>query len=220
MKPPLTLLGRLAAWVVGFLLRTTCRQLEEVSAKACQTYRCRLEGRISVHVLRALVVGEDHRFYDHAGVDPIAVFGALSRLARRGQLSGASTIEQQLVRVLTGRRQRTIRRKMQEMLLACYMDARYSKKEIVGMYLVVAHFGWAMNGVEEACRFLGFNVATATERQAASLIARLKYPEPREPNRAKHALIERRTRHILKLMSRFISAEAPEVSSDAALLDI
>jgi penicillin-binding protein 1A len=171
-------------------------------------------------LIAALVAGEDHRFYRHKGVDPIAIASALFRLLVSGKLSGASTIEQQLVRVLTGERERTLKRKLREILLASYTSNNYSKSDIAEMYLGVAYFGWGMNGAEEACRYLSIPLPGASRRQAASLIARLKYAQPYAAAPERQFLIARRTEHILMLMSRTQETPQCEVVADAPVLDI
>jgi membrane peptidoglycan carboxypeptidase len=150
----------------------------------------------------ALVQGEDHRFYDHIGVDFVGILSALYRYFRfGGTLGGASTIHQQLVRVLTQYRRKTVRRKVREIVLACCLDRNYSKSDIAGMYLTVAYFGWQMNGVAEASKRLSIALPRMSKRQAAALIARLKYPEPSQLSDERSRLIVSRTQHILQLMS-------------------
>ena len=150
----------------------------------------------------ALVEGEDHRFYEHIGVDFVGILSALYRYFRfGGTLGGASTIHQQLVRVLTQHRRNTVMRKVREIVLACHLDRNYSKSDIAGMYLTVAYFGWQMNGVAEASKRLSIALPQMSKRQAAALIARLKYPEPFQLSDERSRLIIRRTLHILQLMS-------------------
>jgi penicillin-binding protein 1A len=150
----------------------------------------------------ALVQGEDHRFYDHIGVDFLGILSAVYRYCRfGGTLGGASTIHQQLVRVLTQNRRKTLRRKIKEIVLACHLDQNYSKPDIAGMYLTVAYFGWQMSGVTEASRRLSIVPLQMSKRHAAALIARLKYPEPFQLRDERSRLITKRTQHILQLMS-------------------
>jgi membrane peptidoglycan carboxypeptidase len=211
------LFGTLLAFIGRVLLPHSARQLNSTIRR---TNAHRAMRRSPPTLVAALVAGEDHRFYRHKGVDPIAIASALFRLVVRGKLSGASTIEQQLVRVLTDERERTLRRKLKEILLAAYTSNNYSKSDIAEMYLGVAYFGWGMNGAEEACRYLSIPLPEASRRQAASLIARLKYPQPYALTAERQFLIARRTEHILMLMSRTQETIQREVPSDAPVLDI
>jgi membrane peptidoglycan carboxypeptidase len=210
--------GKLLADLGEIMIPASWRRLRLQARAASVAYRIRLQHRLSPSLLHVLVVGEDHRFYLHAGFDPVAIAGALWRLIRLGRLSGASTIEQQLVRVLTGDRRRTVGRKAREIILACALSLTYDKAEIAGMYLAVAYFGWRMNGVEEACDRLSFNFSNINLLHAASLVARLKYPEPQYASVLRSALIERRTEHLMALLSARHVAKQEE-STHAALFD-
>jgi membrane peptidoglycan carboxypeptidase len=147
----------------------------------------------------ALVCGEDRRFYAHSGVDGRAILRAIALFIRKQELQGASTITQQLVRRLTRNYARTFKRKFKEILLANLLDAEFPKREILQCYLLVAYFGWRMNGVHEALTRQCFALPL-TSRQASQLIARLKYPEPQFASPALLARIERRAAHIERLM--------------------
>lgn len=211
--------AKLLADLGEIIIPASLTRLRVLAGAASEAYRIRLQHRLSPPLLDFLVVGEDRRFYLHAGFDPVAIAGALWRLIKSGKLSGASTIEQQLVRVLTGDRRRTVRRKTREIILACALSLTYEKAEIAGMYLAVAYFGWRMNGVEEACDRLSLNFSNITLLQAASLGARLKYPEPQYASVQRSALIVRRTAHLMSLSSARHVAEPKEVGTDAALFD-
>jgi len=212
-------LARIVAKIGRFFIPKSCNQLDKLIAVAFQSYQRRLKSRMSPALLTALIVAEDRRFYSHGGVDAIAIVGALWRFVYVRRLAGASTIEQQMVRVLTQDRGRTLRRKFRETILACTLVNKYDKPDIAGMYLAAAYFGWEMNGIEQACRRLDLNLSQLSTRQAASIVARLKYPEPDKPSAARAALIARRTEHILMLLSMARMRDASEVSSDAAFLD-
>jgi penicillin-binding protein 1A len=149
-------------------------------------------------VLRILVLGEDRRFYSHYGVDTKATIRAFLCSLINRQLQGGSTITQQLVRVLTGRYEVTLSRKVFEMALAAKVDASYAKETQLLCYVSIAYFGWQMNGIGQACRRLGLRSPFST-RDAAQLIARLKYPEPKNPSEKLQAKIRNRTQHLEKL---------------------
>lgn len=153
-------------------------------------------------LVRALVAGEDHRFHRHHGIDPIAVGRAVIGLITGRPLGGGSTIEQQLYRVLTNRRERTIGRKLRELLGAYFLSGIYDKRTLASRYLTAAYFGAAMNGLEQAARALAYSLPDLSEEEAAALVARLKYPEPRVAGPRRRAQIHRRTRWILGRMEQ------------------
>lgn len=146
----------------------------------------------------ALVLSEDHRFYKHRGVDIYAMGRATFRYLFFRRIEGASTITQQLVRVISGRYERTFKRKFREILLSCMLEKSFNKEQIISLYLDCAYFGWRMNGFEQAMKRLNIsypiNLASASK-----IIARLKYPEPQfsDPKRAMQ--IMNRELHIQQL---------------------
>lgn len=110
---------------------------------------------------------------------------------------GASTIAMQLVRVLTGRYERTLSRKLLEMYAAMRLTKHINKDEIPRLYLFVAYYGWRMNGLIQASNRLNIDFSNCTDYEAASIVARLKYPEPQKYNQNRHNKILARTKHIL-----------------------
>jgi membrane peptidoglycan carboxypeptidase len=145
-----------------------------------------------------LIAGEDRRFYRHNGIDFVAIVRACWHWLSQGAHEGASTIEMQLVRVVTGRTERTAERKIREMALALLVSSVVPKTEIPLLYLRVAYFGWRMNGLGEACGTLGVDPTALTPRQAAGLVARLRYPAPRSLGRRRWQQIEARGEHLLE----------------------
>jgi membrane peptidoglycan carboxypeptidase len=156
---------------------------------------------IPLNLQRMLISAEDHRFLIHPGVDSKAVVRAAWRTVL-GKREGGSTIAQQLVRVATGRFERTISRKLDEMRLASQLTARFSKREIPAIYLSVAYYGWRMNGLSEARDRLKLDLGNFSNHDAAGLVARLKYPEPRIAPEARKRQIQVRTEHIMMLYER------------------
>ena len=133
-----------------------------------------------------LILGEDHRFRYHCGVDPIALCRATWRTYGCGHREGASTIAMQLVRTLTGQYEKTLARKFDEIQLAVRLTKHVRREELPTLYLWVAYYGWRMNNFHQACNRLGINPKASSLQEAAQLVARLKYPEPQiqSPNRA------------------------------------
>lgn len=151
-------------------------------------------------LLQALLVsGEDHRFFRHQGVDMKSLCRAAWRTFVCGQREGGSTIEMQLVRVLTNRYERTFRRKLREILLAVMLPTILPKSRIPSLYIQIAYYGWHMNGLFEACNRLRLSPISQSAIDSAKLIARLKYPEPQEMSAERARKIEIRAQHLLSL---------------------
>jgi membrane peptidoglycan carboxypeptidase len=151
-------------------------------------------------VVITLIAGEDHRFFQHGGIDIIAICRAIWNLLAYNKLQGASTIEQQLVRTLNKQFEKQLRRKIREVLLASLVNRVVPKEEIPGVYLSVAYFGWNMNGINQACNRLGFDLGKLSLQEAASLIARLKYPEPQFISPQRESKIAVRRQYLVDLI--------------------
>jgi penicillin-binding protein 1B len=149
-------------------------------------------------VVQAVLAIEDHRFYDHPGVDPIGVLGAVFSYAtgRRSYLAGGSTITQQLVRnvflpkfegmTLQEARQRTLKRKVLEIWVSLVLTRRASKDEILEMYLNDIPLGqrgsFAISGVPEAARlFFGKDISNVTLAEAATIAGVIQSPSALSP---------------------------------------
>jgi membrane peptidoglycan carboxypeptidase len=165
-------------------------------------YRQDNAGGVSPFLVRLLISAEDHRYFRHAGVDLIAVYRAVWRRVAWGKVEGASTIEMQMTRVVTGNYERTWKRKIKEILLATQVNETIPKTDLPAVYLRRAYFGWRMNGLKQACDRLGLRAGSMTLPDAASVISRLKYPQPRFLLRARWSKIKGRQRHIMRLYTR------------------
>jgi penicillin-binding protein 1A len=100
---------------------------------------------------KAFVAIEDRRFYWHHGVDPIGILRAVVRdVLHRGAAQGGSTITQQLAKNLFLTQERTVSRKLQEVVLALWLEHKYSKAQILELYLNRVYFGSGAYGVEAA----------------------------------------------------------------------
>ena len=155
------------------------------------------EVRPNRSMCRLLVVGEDHRIALHPGVDPLALCRAAWRTYARGRREGGSTVAMQLVRVLTGRFERTWRRKVEEMILAMLVTRHVPSDEMPALYLWAAYYGWGMNGFVRTCRRLGIDPGSCSLEESASVVARLKYPEPRKWSAKRRQQIARRTEYLM-----------------------
>jgi penicillin-binding protein 1B len=153
---------------------------------------------IPQRVTQAVLAIEDHRFYEHPGVDPIGVIGAMISYAtgRRTYLAGGSTITQQLVRnvflptfegmTLQEARARSLRRKVLEVWVSIILTQRASKDEILEMYLNDIPLGqrgsFAIFGVAEGARlFFGKDVSNLTLAEAATIAGVIQSPSALSP---------------------------------------
>lgn len=168
-------------------------------------YEIDTEARPPLIAQKLLISGEDHRFFSHPGFDLIAICRAVYRWVFLGLVEGASTIEQQLVRVLSGRYERTLTRKCNEILLATLITTVIPKHVLPSIYLNVGYFGWRMNNFGQACVRLRLTPHSMSYYEAANLVARLKYPEPRMASPERRTQIERRAHHLLNLYSLHVS---------------
>ena len=119
--------------------------------EAVDKYSC----SVPAAFIDALVVAEDHRSSLHPGIDPIGIFRALRVRLLQGQIQGASTIEQQFVRVVTARFERTTTRKLREQMLAVLLSSCRSKIAISSAYLALAFYGSHSEGLQGIRREFG-----------------------------------------------------------------
>jgi penicillin-binding protein 1A len=147
---------------------------------------------IPTNMVDALIATEDERFYDHSGIDWLGTLRAFAFLGKRG---GASTISQQLARqIFVGVRSRslikTILQKAQEYVIAVQLEQRYTKKEILSMYLNKYDFGYQADGIRSAAKiFFNKSPKELNIEESATLVGMLKnssYFNPiRRPERVK-----------------------------------
>ncbi|HLJ69843.1 MAG TPA: transglycosylase domain-containing protein, partial [Roseiarcus sp.] len=134
---------------------------------------------------KAFVAIEDRRFYSHFGIDPIGIMRAVARdiLHRGGATEGGSTLTQQLAKNLFLTQERTISRKIQEAILALWLERKYSKDQILELYLNRVYFGSGAYGVEAAAqKYFGKSARFVTLSEAAVLAGLMKSPTRLAPN--------------------------------------
>jgi len=146
--------------------------------------------------VQMLLVAEDHRNDIHPGIDPIAILRAIFVRYSLRRVQGASTVEQQFVRVVTGAYERTLKRKVREQLLALTLVRHRSKYNIAVAYLNVAYFGIYNHGLHSFTRNKGVSINQSSDRFVMNTIARLKYPEPASAVESWIVKIEQRTAYI------------------------
>ncbi len=156
---------------------------------------------MSPYIPQAVMAIEDRRFYSHFGVDPIGLARAVSQRVIHGRFTqGGSTLTQQLAKNLFLTPDRTLERKVQEVLLALWLEQKHTKDQILEMYLNRVYFGSGSYGVEAASRrYFGKSARDVTLSEAALLAGLLKAPSRLSPARDPKAS-EARTQLVLAAM--------------------
>ena len=160
---------------------------------------------------KAFVAIEDHRFYDHFGIDPLGIARAVVRnlLRSGGPMQGGSTLTQQLAKNLFLTQERTASRKIQEAILALWLERNFSKNQILELYLNRVYFGAGAYGVEAAAqRYFAKSARQVTLSEAAILGGLVQSPSRLAPNRNPSGA-QARSELVLHAMQRegFISEE-------------
>jgi penicillin-binding protein 1A len=134
---------------------------------------------------RAFIAIEDRRFYSHFGIDPVGLMrAAAANVMRRGVAQGGSTITQQLAKNLFLTQERTYWRKLQEVVLALWLERKFSKTEILELYLNRVYFGAGAYGVDAAAqRYFGKSASKVRVAEAAMLAGLVKSPSRLAPSR-------------------------------------
>ncbi|GAB4532252.1 MAG: hypothetical protein Kow00133_20640 [Amphiplicatus sp.] len=137
------------------------------------------------HVPQAVLALEDRNFYHHWGFNPVSLARALFVNAREGAVvQGGSTITQQLAKNLFLSADRTVKRKVQELMLALWLEHRFTKDEILTLYLNRVYFGAGAYGIDAASRrYFGKPAAALDVGEAAVLAGLLKAPSRYSPAR-------------------------------------
>jgi penicillin-binding protein 1A len=134
---------------------------------------------------KAFVAIEDRRFYSHHGIDPWGILRAGARdVLHRGATQGGSTITQQLAKNLFLTQERTVTRKLQEAVLALWLEHKFSKAQILELYLNRVYFGSGAYGIEAAAqRYFGKSARKLTLPEAAMLAGLVQSPSRLAPSR-------------------------------------
>jgi 1A family penicillin-binding protein len=170
---------------------------------------------MSPRLVKALLSIEDQRFFEHGAIDPVRVVAATLRNLRAGQLvQGASTITQQLARQTFLTTDKTVRRKVREILLAERIERMFTKQEILELYLNKVYFGDGLYGAEAASRgYFGKPAAQLTIAEAALLAGLVKSPSAYAPTiNAKRALARRNVVLAEMLENRAITRQEYDVA--------
>lgn len=154
------------------------------------------------YVPEAVISIEDRRFYHHFGLDPIGIARAAVNLVTHGHIvGGGSTITQQLAKNLFLTPRQTLGRKVQEALLALWLEHDYTKDQILELYLNRMYFGDGAYGIEAAAqKYFGKSARNLSLSQAAILAGLLQAPSRLAPNRHPKAAAAR-ARVVLQAMA-------------------
>jgi penicillin-binding protein 1C len=154
--------------------------------------------------ITAITEYEDRRFYDHIGIDLTGIGRAIRDNYQEGKItSGASTITMQVIRMSTGRKGRSIYRKMQEMMMATRMELTYTKDQILALYTSNAPFGGNVVGLDAAAwRYYGKSPLLLSWGEAATLAVLPNSPGLVHPGKNRQRLLEKRNRLLSKFFER------------------
>ena len=176
-------------------------------------------GAIPAAMKKAVVASEDANFYSHEGVDYEAIREAIKADWRKGKfVRGGSTITQQLAKNLYLTRERTLIRKVKEIVLARRMDDALSKARILELYLNVVELGPMVYGIGHAAHYyFGKGPSALTVRECAFLASMLPGPKVYNPYRKMDRVMKRSDRILRRMVAaRMISRE----EYDAALSEV
>lgn len=195
-------------------------ELEEERIHGSENRIWASSSEIPDYVKEAFVAIEDHRFWDHQGVDWYRTLGAVKNFfIPSGSSFGGSTITQQLVKNLTGEDDVTIQRKVQEIFRALYVEKHHSKDEILELYLNTIYLSQGCSGVKTAAyTYFGKDVSELTLVEAAALASITKYPTKYDPVQHPENNLDRRNT-VLKTMYQYgmINEEELNEAYDAEL---
>jgi penicillin-binding protein 1A len=138
---------------------------------------------LPAYVPQAIIAIEDRRFRSHFGVDPLGLIRAAVENLRAGRIvQGGSTLTQQLAKNLFLQPDRTMGRKAQEAVLAIWLETKFTKDEILQLYMNRVYFGGGATGIEKAAqKYFGKSARDVTLAEAAILAAVLKAPTTYNP---------------------------------------
>jgi 1A family penicillin-binding protein len=171
------------------------------------------------HLLNAFVAIEDRRFWNHGGVDWRRTVGALMQNVRARDIEeGSSTITMQLARNVFPEQlpasERTLTRKLGEARMARQIESRYSKREIIELYLNQIYFGSGAYGIEAAAEeYFGKTTSALTLAESALLAALPRAPSRLNPRANREAALEGRTLVLRRMADQGLISEAERVAA-------
>jgi len=159
---------------------------------------------LPVHLIEALLSTEDRRFFEHNGIDFIGIIRAMYINTKAGYIKqGGSTLTQQLAKIMFLGREKTIKRKVQEAILALKLERIFSKEQIMTFYLNKAYYGAGKYGIKNASQFyFDKSVSKLNLEESAMIVGLLKAPTTYSPtNNPK--LAKQRANQIIANMAHF-----------------
>jgi penicillin-binding protein 1A len=173
-------------------------------------------------LIKALIATEDTRFYTHHGLDPRGIGRALYRNIRaRKVVEGGSTLTQQLSKVLFLTPERSFTRKLKEMILALRIEQRYTKHEILSLYLNQIYFGSGAYGIEAASQiYFGKSAKDMSIAECALLAGLPRSPKYYSPFKSPTSARRRRTYVLSRMVNAGIITKAQEETANLTLLPI
>ncbi|HZU88522.1 MAG TPA: PBP1A family penicillin-binding protein [Stellaceae bacterium] len=177
--------------------------------------------QMSPYLPQAVIATEDRRFYSNFGIDPLGmVRAALADLAAGHIVEGGSTITQQLAKNLFLSPARSLTRKVQEILLALWLDHRFTKDQILEIYLNRVYFGAGTYGVDAAAhRYFGKSARRLSLYESAEIAGLLQAPSRLNPLYDPHEAAARTSRVLANMVDAgFISAGAAAAAKRSAVV--
>ncbi|MCG3673918.1 transglycosylase domain-containing protein [Aliarcobacter butzleri] len=157
--------------------------------------------KIDKRFIQILILAEDRRNKLHCGIDTIAILRAIKVRILNNKYQGASTIEQQFIRVVTNRFEKTFYRKFREQTLAIMLIKVAKKEDIAKSYLLIAYYGYNLTGLLAIEKFCN-NIKDVNDKNIVEIVARLKYPQPKNLNDIWLVKKNRRILYIEELISK------------------
>ena len=166
--------------------------------------------RVSPTLVRAILAIEDQRFYEHGGIDVVRVAGAAwTNVLERRAAQGGSTLTQQLARQTFLSADKTIQRKLKEIVVAARLENEFTKDEILELYLNKVYFGDGLYGVEAASLgFFGKHAADLELSEAALLAGLVKSPSTYAPTISRERALARRNVVLLSMRQSGVISRA------------
>ena len=169
------------------------------------------------HLVQALVDIEDHRFWEHNGVDWYSTASAMIQTLTGGSTRGGSTITQQLLRNITDDTDVTVQRKVREIFRALEFEKSHTKEEIITLYFNRISFGFQFDGIATAAEgYFGKDVSELSLAESASLVAIINNPSLYDPFYDHTYYVERDGEHVYRT-TRELNKERQELILDRML---
>lgn len=178
-----------------YVARNVCNIKTDIKL-ALQTVDQHKNVELDDFFITTLIIAEDKRNHYHHGVDPIGMLRAVKVRLLYCKRQGASTIEQQFVRVVSNRYERSFKRKFHEQMLAIAVSKQRGKKNIAKAYLAIAYYGTGLLGIQGIIKKCPSGIKQADKQEVIGIVSRLKYPEPKKMSCLWNQKHEKRNKYI------------------------